>query len=349
MKKVILTSSIVLFMPAALFANAPQNNSGAEQSPEVIEIEMPVPPTPPKPVKLKVNGKSNTVSEMAPNESIKFSKRIPPKHTLKHDAGEGSTNSSSLVGDVNNGQVSAYLRGKYMDPKTVESKLKEAGFEVVAAVPLDKAGTLTSVIFTNPDLKEMANKPKRGFAASMRVLIDSKAKRISITNPLYMAKGFLQKDFDESKAKKVLASLNTQFKGLKNSEDAAKFQSLPNYQFMKGMPKYENMVEVAEGKELPARAKANGKLIFEQKLDNGSELIGVKLSDETQKFPTRIGTNNAALLPYPVLIVNGKAYILDPRYYISVMYPKLKMSEFMGIAAVPDAIIKDCKDAFKAK
>lgn len=52
---------------------------------------------------------------------------------------------------------------------------------------------------------------------------------------------------------------------------------------------------------------------------------------------------------YPILIENGKAKILDPKYYISYMYPLLQMSEFMTIATIPDTIVKDCEKVFKGK
>jgi hypothetical protein len=88
---------------------------------------------------------------------------------------------------------------------------------------------------------------------------------------------------------------------------------------------------------------------FTQTLENGSTLVGIKLSKRTRKFTTRIGRNNAAMLPYPILIENGKAKILDPKYYIAYMYPMLKMSEFMTIATTPDAMIKDCEKVFKKR
>ena len=84
-----------------------------------------------------------------------------------------------------------------------------------------------------------------------------------------------------------------------------------------------------------------------QNLENGSTLIGIQLSKRTGTFTRRIGRNNAAMLPYPVLIENGKAKILDPKYYIAYMYPMLQMSEFMTIATIPDAMIKDCEKVFK--
>jgi len=195
----------------------------------------------------------------------------------------------------------------------------------------------------------MASKENRGFMASLRVLVDTKEKTISITNPIYMAKGFLQKDYDGKSAKKILDKLITQFPNMSNSEDLLKFQLLAKYQFMNGMPYYQNMIEVASGDDLLERIKDNKKVVFTQTLENGSTLIGIKLGKRTRKFPKKIGRNNAAMLPYPVLIENGKAKILDPKYYISYMYPLLKMSEFMTIATVPDAMVKDCKRVFKKR
>ena len=116
---------------------------------------------------------------------------------------------------------------------------------------------------------------------------------------------------------------------------------------MSGMPHYEDMTVVASGKNLLEKIKKNKKVLFIQKLDNGSTLIGIQLGKRTSKFTSRIGTNNAGLLPYPILIENGKAKILDPKYYISVMYPLLQMSEFMTIATIPGAIVKDCEKVLR--
>ncbi|RUM72990.1 MAG: hypothetical protein DSZ09_00570, partial [Sulfurovum sp.] len=157
----------------------------------------------------------------------------------------------------------------------------------------------------------------------------------------------LQNDFDEKAANKILAQLIEKFPNLTNSKDTLKYQLLPKYQFMLGMPYYEDMIEVASGNTLLEKIKDNDKVVFVQTLNNGSTLIGVKLSKRTRNFTQRIGRNNAAMLPYPVLIEEGKAKMLDPKYYISFMYPKLTMSEFMTIATVPDAMVKDCEKVFK--
>jgi len=309
----------------------------------IATVAIPVVPTVPEVITF--NKKNIT------DRSIQFSKRTPPGYIPhrfdKMKKAHKSTN--TRIGEVNQGRISAHLRGEFMEVKKVEEKLKAAGFEVLVAAPVDKKSTLISVVFTDKSIVSMASKPTRGFMASLRVLVDTKEKTISITNPLYMAKGFLQSDFDEKAAKKILARLINEFPGLKNSKDVLKYQLLPKYQFMNGMPYYENMIEVASGADLLELIKDNKRVVFSKTLENGSTLIGIKLSKRTRKFTKRIGRNNAAMLPLPVLIENGKAMILDPKYYIAFMYPLLKMSEFMTIATIPDAMIKDSKRVFRKK
>jgi len=281
------------------------------------------------------------------DRSIKFSKRVPPGYKAHSFEKKEKTLSAIKTGEVNNGKLSAYLRGKDISMKEVKTKLNDAGFQILASVPLNVSKDLISIVFTDESLLEMANKKNRGFIASLRVLVDSKNNTISITNPLYMAKGILQSDFDQDRANKVLTKILTQFTNLTNAKDSVKFQLLPKYQFMKGMPHYENMVEIASGPDLLEKLKNNPNIVFVQTLANKGTLVGVKLSSETRNFIKHIGRNNAAILPYPMLIENGKAKILDPKFYISFMYPLLSMSEFMTIANVPDEMIKDCKKVFQ--
>jgi len=313
---------------------------------ETINITIPVPPKVPSVIKLNViNGGSSNGN----SRSIKFSKRVPPNYIPPEQRTKEAKpqNTNTKLGEVVNGKIAAYLRGEFMDVEAAQAKLKEAGFEVITTTPVDKKGNLISIVFTNKALVTMASKTNRGFMASLRLLVNKKDNHISITNPLYLAKAFMQEDFDEKIAKETLAKITSNFTGLLNSKDTLKFQLLPKYQFMSGMPHYEEMTVVARGANLLEKIKNNKKVLFIQKLENGSTLIGVKLGKRTNKFTDRIGTNNAALLPYPILIENGEAKIMDPKYYISVMYPLLQMSEFMTIATVPGAIVKDCEKVFK--
>ena len=329
---------------APVTSNAPKVQS-IETDRGVVNIVIPKPPKVPTPVKV------NTIdgSSVDTSRSIKFSKRIPPNYVPSNQRTKEAKpqNTSTNIGEVSKGKISAYLRGKFMDVDAAKAKLKEAGFEVITATPVDKKGKLMSIVFTDKALVKMASQKNRGFAASLRLLVNKKDHHISITNPLYLAKAFMQDQYDEKTAKETLVKITSVFTGLLNSKDTLKFQLLPKYQFMSGMPHYEDMTVVARGNDLLAKIKNNKKVLFVQKLENGSTLIGVKLGKRTSKFTGRIGTNNAGLLPYPILIENGEAKILEPKYYISVMYPLLQMSEFMTIATVPGAIIKDCEKVFK--
>jgi hypothetical protein len=308
------------------------------------------PPTVPKPITAIVVKESSTNKK---HRGITFSKRIPPNYVPhsfdKRQKEKTEIMHVSSIGEVSKGRISAHLRGAFMTVDNVKEKLESAGFEILSATPVNKKKTLISVVFTSPSLLSMASNPNRGFMATLRVLVDTKERYISITNPLYLTKAFLQESFEEDAAKHILSKLVTTFSGLKNSKDSLKFQLLPKYQFMNGMPTYESMIEVASGYDLIERLKKNKKVVFTKILSNGSTLIGIKLSKRTRKFTKRIGRKNAAMLPYPILIKDGKAMILDPKYYLAIMYPSLTMSEFMTIATIPDAMIKDCRRVFRKK
>ncbi|MEA3434110.1 MAG: hypothetical protein U9R13_05965 [Campylobacterota bacterium] len=255
----------------------------------------------------------------------------------------------STAGHIEKEFVSAYLRGPLATASQVEADLKNAGFEVLGVHDIDKKGDLTSIIFTCPGLKKMASKKTRGFMGALKVLVDDVNKQISIGNPLYFAKAYLQDDFDKVIATKVLDKLNKTFENLKNAKDGMEFDDLSGYHFAMSMPYYEDMESVASGDnaKLLEKAKASGSVVFELTLDNGATLLGVKLDKRTTKFAKKIGANNASVIPYTVLIENGEAKVLAPKYNLALHYPLLSMTGFMTIATVPGAIIKDCKKVFQ--
>jgi hypothetical protein len=328
----------------------------AEKKPAAVDdnnsiiIEIPKVPEPVKAIKVVTVGGNAPVGQ---NESLYKPRAIalkvsaPPKAIVvapKQEQGDGK------VGGISSSQVSAYLRGDLKSPDEAKQALERAGFKILSSSALDKKGQLISIVFTNDTLTKMANRSNRGFAASLRLLVDKKNKQISVVNPLYAGKAFMQDDFDQGAAESLLVSLRKAFPGLKNSDDLLKFQLLPKYHFMEAMPYYQDMVVVAKGDNLLQKAKERngGKdIIFVQPISKDRTLIGVRLGKRTSKFIKKIGVKNAALLPYPILIENGEAKILDPKYYIAVMYPMLKMSEFMTISTVPGAIQLDCENLFR--
>ena len=254
--------------------------------------------------------------------------------------------SSALMAE----KVNTYFRGAFQDAASVQSALKGAGFEVLAEHQIDAAGKLTTIVFTCPTLKAAGSQKDKGFAAVMRVLVNKADNEISITNPLYFLQAYLQKSYDGAAANKVLGKIKSAFSGLTPSKDAMDADDLAGYHFMMGMPYYEDMDTLGKGDGLLAKVQAyNGgkNVIFTLPLGNGSTLVGYKIDQKTAKFVNKIGTKNASVLPYTILIEGDKARILAAKYYLALSYPQLKMSQFMTIATVPGAIEKDCSKPFK--
>ncbi|RUM68554.1 MAG: hypothetical protein DSZ05_00860 [Sulfurospirillum sp.] len=325
---------------------------------EGYRIVLPTPPTPVNALKVITVGGSD-ITYKASNETdpidhkIIFSERRPPDTGEENSAAKEAGDDETMPGLPQNGKVSAYLRAPYRSVEGVKHQLTQAGFKVLGVFPVDKKGNLQTITFTDDDLLAMARKNNSAFVGVMRLLVDHQNNQISVTNPLYFAKAFMGEAYDEKRARKVLQKLNSTFKGLKNSKDRLKYTLLPKYRFMAGMPFYKDMVTVAKAESSVAllqklKTKNGGKMLqFVQQIGPESYLTGVKLGNRTSKFVKKIGTNNASLLPYPIWIDKGVAKILEPKYYIAINYPMLKMSNFMKIATVPDAIHNDCEELFR--
>lgn len=242
--------------------------------------------------------------------------------------------------------VAAYKIGGYSDVESTKSKLASAGFEVVGTYKTD-AGT--SVLYTNAHMKAAANKPTRALAAVGRILVDDERKQISIANPVYFGKAFMQREYSHAAASAVLGSLEKAFGPLKDSADKWEFDGLSGYHFMVGMPYYEDMSVVGEGStvDLVAKAQAAKGTTAVVKLSGDRYVAFVSLDRRTNGFVKKIGTQNGQLLPWAVLIEDGKAKALSAKYFIAISYPLLTMSEFMTIATVPGAVEADLKKIFK--
>ena len=253
---------------------------------------------------------------------------------------------SLVAGD----DINAYLTGKHVSVSDAKSKLKGAGFSVIATYAPVKNGT--TLVFTCPKLKKQGAKKGRAHAAVLRMFIDDAEQTVSITNPIYFGMAFMQKDYDENVAFAVFEKISQAFPGLVGSKDKLDSGNIAGFHFMMGMPYYEDADELATANqaELLSKAKAYKKgknLIFSLKLSSTSTLLGYELGKKTKKFIKKIGRANAAVLPYCIAVEDGTASALAAKYYLAISYPQLSMGEFMTISTVPGAIEKDLKKVFK--
>jgi len=241
--------------------------------------------------------------------------------------------------------ISAYYDAAYADEKQIQSKLEASGFNVLATYSPANKDYLKVIIFTNKELTTIASKKTRGFAAIQRVLVNNQAKTVRVTNPGYWLRGFMQKEFTPGSDKGTQDAIAKALGTLTPTIDVLAEKDIATYQYAVSMPHYQDMLEIKTGEGLAAKIKK--KKLFEVMLDNGSILVGVKMSKSSENFIETIGEENALVLPYTLLIEDGKAYALHAKFYLAMSYPLLTLGQFMKISSVPDAIERKLKKSFK--
>jgi hypothetical protein len=249
-----------------------------------------------------------------------------------------------------NSKTSAYLIGSYIDVEHAKKIINDMGYEILTTYKSVKNGH--TIVFTNNTLKKQASKKNRGYMAVLRLFVDDKEKMISITNPVYFGKAFMQEDYNHEIFNNELKSIKSGFKNLTNSKDSLDSDTISHYHFMPGMPYYEDYEELAKGSNSELIKKIqnykNAKaILFKLKLSDKSTLIGYDLSKRTKKFVKKIGRENASVLPYCILIEDGVAKALAAKYYLALSYPLLSITKFTKIATVPGAILRDIKRPFR--
>ena len=238
--------------------------------------------------------------------------------------------------------ISSYLYADYKNSDEVKGLLESNGFNVVGEYDAMDNPKYHVIAFTNDTLKTEASKENRGFAGVSKVLVSDKDKKLIFTNPEYFLRAFMQDDYQEQTAKSVSSSLVSAFGKMEFSTDTLEDDDISGFHFMIGQPYYEEMEEIAEGKNLLKNLENNaGKnIVFKLQMKN-STLVGVAMptkDGESAYIPEIKGEKNAAFLPYMILIEDNKAKIMHAKYYLAIAYPNLSMGEFMSISSTPDAI-----------
>ena len=207
--------------------------------------------------------------------------------------GSSSATTDVKASELPTGEINTYMYAPYMDAAAVSAKLTEAGFEVLTVYKLKKIGT--TVVFTNDAMKAMANKPGRAYAAISRIFIDEANQRISINNPVYFNKAYMQDEYDNDLSTALKGQLDTLFATNAVSMDKLDFGDLADYHYMMGMPYYADTDNLAEGEQaaLVASVQAyNDKLVAKKKpavqlfkieLAPNRVLLGMTIGKKTSK------------------------------------------------------------------
>ena len=238
---------------------------------------------------------------------------------------------------------SAYYAAQPQHLSKLKTKLEKNGFTILSEEEVLKGHTVLTI--TNPQLQATNT-----FMAALNVHLNG-TDEIRIQNPSYLGAAYLGEKYKTGQFVETLKAIESTLGGLYEVNDNYDTDDLGEYHFMMGMPYFSDMMDVAEGEGLEAHITSNkvSKYVaYTLKLPNGALLVGHKLRSRTNKFLNKIAAErNANLLPYQSLVKDAKAVMLDPKYYLALSLPLLSMSDFMKIASIPDAIVKEIKRAYK--
>ena len=238
--------------------------------------------------------------------------------------------------------LSVYYSAAPQSISELKDNLESNGFTILATDEILEGKTVIS--FTNESLKNT-----NSFLSVLHLLVND-TKEIRVQNPSYFAAAFLQDDYRYGDFNTTLQSLQTALGELHEVEDRYKFADLTEYHFMFGMPKVNDTILVAKGKNL--RYKLNDEhsstyISYALELPDGSILVGHKLQAKTYAYLKNVkAQNNALIFPYKVMIKEDRAFTLAPKYFLALSLPLLSMTDFLKIVSAPDEIVKDLKSAY---
>jgi hypothetical protein len=258
----------------------------------------------------------------------------------------------------------------------VKQNLKDAGFNILGEYKPAGDANRWLIVVSNNELISAVKKEGglRGFAASLRVALTVENSKINVTytNPYYWGNAYFGDDFP--KVAVHYNKVNTQFiaamkksgvyKGSSfGSEKGVDLDDVRDYQYMFGMPEFDDVVNLAEfDSYAAAKTKVESNLkkgVSGLKLVYSIEVPGSKLklygialtsTEGEKKFLPKIdlGTpKHTAFLPYEILVNDDEVIMLHGRYRIALSFPDLAMSTFSKIMSTPgeieDAMKKACE------
>lgn len=271
-----------------------------------------------------------TVVEPVETKTVKLPKKV-------------FTGAKLVIGGEVPKDLSTYYVANPQSVDGLKEKLKTNGFTVLATTQIFTAKTVITI--TNDELQKTNT-----LLATLQVLVNGE-NEVRVQNPSYFGAAYLQKKYKYGQFSATLKSLQAALGDMYEVEEKYELDDLAGYHFMFGMPFLNDTIRVAEGENLLGKlsGEKNAKYVaYTLTLPNGATIVGHKLRSRTNKFLQTIeAERNANILPYEAMIKEGKAVILDPKYYLALSLPLLSMSDFMKIASAPDEIEKDIKRVYK--
>lgn len=246
--------------------------------------------------------------------------------------------------------------------------LKNAGFILSGKYNVANDSNNLVLAFTNLELQKICTEKEKSalIASNLKIGFRKINQEINLSclNPDYTFAGVFNENYNTLKPKLDVISKNfidaiktlgytlTPFGG-KESLD-----NLIEYQYMWGMPYFKDLVEIGEFTSYSdavntitkniTKLSSNYKLVFKtQQNEKEVAVIGIGLFEKEKgesHFLSIIGIEHLCAMPYEILIINKKAYILHGRFRFAFYWPELTMGTFTKIMSTPS----DVETALKA-
>jgi len=240
--------------------------------------------------------------------------------------------------------------GTLADARTkLLGELKASGFRVLGSYNPQGKSIMYTVAFTRNDLSSIAvsGKTQRALASVLKFSIYKKSStniEVTLLNPEYIFHAYMG---DNTKQHAKLKAISNETIGIlkKMGKNFTGFggqlskSDLKKYHYMMGMPYFTDPVESKKG---------NTKKVYQIKFTSSKIAIyGIGLMDGNKGeryFLPIIGQEHLAAMPYEIIVINNKAYMLHGKYRFALLWPELTMSQFMKISSTPGYV----EDAFEA-
>lgn len=257
-----------------------------------------------------------------------------------------------------------------------KAHLKAEGFDIVGEYsPANDANKKVICV----SCKELRNSAASiggltGLAAVLRVgiIATNNEIHVSYTNPYYWGNAYYRSDYQ--KVENNYKIVNNMFiaamkKGgtytgkYYGSEEGIEAEDLHSYQYMVGMPEFDDIVELktfasyADAvKKVDANlaiANKNYRKVYEQSIPGKNlKVYGIALTGSTGEslFINKIdisANKHVAFMPYEILIKDKTVIMLHGRYRIALSFPDLTMSTFTKIMSTPGDIENVMKEICK--
>ena len=264
--------------------------------------------------------------------------------------------------------IGAETTGSVADVKTkVIDALKTNGISVIGQYTPASDQNRKLIAITSSDLKSAVNRVggMTGFAAALRVAVTKEGEKIiiSYTTPEYWGNAYFRSDYGKvaanytalaTKLKAALNPLGTNGGTTFGSKKGISASGLQKYHYMMGMPYFDDPIELNSFDSYDkavetidanlSKGVSNLRKVYTVTLKSKNiKLYGIGLSGsdgESSFMPTIDGGSpkHTAFLPYEILVMGNKAYMLHGRYRIALSFPDLSMGTFMKIVSTPGNI-----------